>query len=54
MCCDMAYDEAGGCRARPGFFRGECPILEIGRQSLYTKYMKENRKMVFLCLLVPG
>lgn len=28
----MAYDEVGGCRKR-GFFHGECPILETGRQS---------------------
>ncbi len=45
MCCDMAYDETGGCRACPGFFRGECPIHEIGRQSLYTKNRKNIRKI---------
>ena len=28
----MAYDEVGGCR-KSGFFHGECPILETGRQS---------------------
>jgi hypothetical protein len=25
-------DDAEGCRLRPGNFRGECPILETGRQ----------------------
>ncbi len=36
-----------------GFFRGECPILEIGRQSLYTKYMEGKTKRSFYAYLCP-
>lgn len=33
----MAYEEVGGCRTQiSGFFHGECPIHETGRQS-YAK-----------------
>ena len=40
----MAYDEVGGCR-RCGFFHGECPILETGRQS-HAK-AKEQKSAVY-------
>lgn len=41
----MTDDEAGGCYHMGRFFRGECPVLEIGRQSLYN--------MIKLCTYVP-
>ena len=33
----MAYEEVGGCRELSGFFHGECPIQETGRQSYANK-----------------
>ena len=36
----MAYDEVGGCRYLSGFFHGECPIRETGRQSYANKGRK--------------
>ena len=48
----MTDDEAGGCYHLGRFFRGECPVRETGRQSLYN--------MIKLCALrahihvVPG
>ena len=39
----MAYDEVGGCRTRYGFFHGECPIHETGRQVIRkTAYFIER------------
>ncbi len=46
--CDMAYDEVGGCR-RCGFFHGECPILETGRQSHAKKKNTIGLRMGNLC-----
>ena len=37
----MAYDEVGGCR-RCGFFHGECPIHETGRQSYANELTKKD------------
>ncbi len=32
----MTYDETGGCGLLAGYFCGECPIHETGRQSHCT------------------
>lgn len=50
----MAYDEVGGCRLYSGFFHGECPIQETGRQSYANKGKKVcaylGIAMLFFCL----
>lgn len=48
----MAYEEVGGCCTESyGFFHGECPIHETGRQS-YAKrltYINEASEERYAC-----